>query len=276
MTAAYMPNDTTQSLALHLAFELSWTHWKLAFTTGHGQQARQRTIRARDLAALEQEIGRAKKRFKLDPDTLVFSCYEAGRDGFWLHRYLMKRGIVNVIVDSASIEVNRRKRRAKSDKLDAHKLVSMLLRYHAGERKVWSVVRVPGVADEDNRQLHRDLQELLDERDWGRASLIWDKSNQLCPHLPSGLGNPRAWLHYMPTQTWAWHPIPRSRLEETLAIPRRRLPAERVQRVLQSHTHDLDSLGIVRAQTQVRRYRNMIVAGEWAGRRLGHGIVTHQ
>jgi transposase len=164
MTAAYISNVTTQSVALHMAFELSWNSWKVAFTTGHGQQPRLRTIRARDLAALEQEIAKAKKRFKLDPDTPVFSCYEAGRDGFWLHRYLITRGIVNVIVDSASIEVNRRKRRAKSDKLDANKLVSMLVRYRAGERKVWSVVRVPNVADEDNRQLHRDLQELLDER----------------------------------------------------------------------------------------------------------------
>ena len=164
MTAAYASNGSTRSVALHLAFELGWTYWKLAFTTGQGQQPRQRTIRARELAALEQEIVKAKKRFKLDPDAPVFSCYEAGRDGFWLHRYLTARGIDNVIVDSASIEVNRRKRRAKSDKLDANKLVSMLLRYHGGERKVWSVVWVPGVADEDQRQLHRDLQELKDER----------------------------------------------------------------------------------------------------------------
>lgn len=113
---------------------------------------------------MEQEIAKAKKRFQLDPDSPVFSCYEAGRDGFWLHRYLTTRGIVNVIVDSSSIEVNRRKRRAKSDKLDANKLVNMLLRYCSGERKVWSVVWVPSVADEDNRQLHRDLQELKDEQ----------------------------------------------------------------------------------------------------------------
>jgi len=164
MTAAYASNTTTQSVALHLAFELGWSHWRLSFTTGHGQKPRQRRIRARDLAALELEIIKAKKRFKLDPDAPVLSCYEAGRDGFWLHRYLTTRGVVNVIVDSASIEVNRRKRRAKSDKLDADKLVNMLLRYHAGERKVWSVVRVPGVADEDHRQLHRELQELLDEQ----------------------------------------------------------------------------------------------------------------
>jgi transposase len=164
MAAACISKDTTQSVVLHLAFELGWTQWKLAFTVGHGQKPRQRTIRARDLAALEQEIAKAKKRFQLGQEAAVFSCYEAGRDGFWLHRYLTSRGITNVIVDSASIEVNRRKRRVKSDKLDANKLVNMLIRYHAGESKVWSVVRVPSVADEDERQLHRELQELKDDR----------------------------------------------------------------------------------------------------------------
>jgi transposase len=164
MSAAYTSNVSTPGVVLHLAFELGWTHWKLAFTIGHGQKARQRTIRARELAALEQEITKAKRRFKLSEDAPVVSCYEAGRDGFWLHRYLTTRGVVNMVVDSASIEVNRRKRRAKSDRLDADKLVTMLVRYHAGERKVWSTVRVPGVADEDRRQLHRDLQELKDER----------------------------------------------------------------------------------------------------------------
>ena len=113
MTAACPSNVSTQGVRLHLAFELGWTQWKLAFTVGHGQQPRQRTIRARDLAALEQEIAKAKRRFQLADAAAVVSCYEAGRDGFWLHRYLTAHGIANVIVDSASIEVNRRKRRVK-------------------------------------------------------------------------------------------------------------------------------------------------------------------
>ena len=95
---------------------------------------------------------------------MVRSCYEAGRDGFWLHRHLVAEGIDNRVVDSASIEVNRRQRRAKSDGLDARKLLTMLLRYDAGEKKVWSVVRVPTVAEEDRRQLHRELRTLKQER----------------------------------------------------------------------------------------------------------------
>jgi transposase len=87
-------------------------------------------------ARLTREIADAKRWFGVNSETPVRSCYEAGRDGFWLHRYLTSVGIANVVVDSASIEVNRRARRAKSDRLDARKLVSMLLRYHAGERRV--------------------------------------------------------------------------------------------------------------------------------------------
>ena len=76
-------------------------------------------------------------------DAPVCTCYEAGRDGFWLHRALTKLGITNLVVDASSIEVNRRQKQIKSDPVDAAKLVSMLCRYHAGERKVWSVVNVP-------------------------------------------------------------------------------------------------------------------------------------
>src|SRR5262249_48491367 len=99
-------------------------------------------------------------RFGLPADAPVRTCYEAGRDGFWLHRALRARGIDNVVVDSSSIEVNRRTKRVKTDPVDAAKLVNLLCRYHAGERKVWSVVQVPAVADEDRRQLHRGLKDL--------------------------------------------------------------------------------------------------------------------
>lgn len=164
MTATHDVYRSKTAIRLHLAFELGWSQWKLAFTIGHGQPARLRTIAARDLAALLLEIGKAKQRFDLAEDAEVVSCYEAGRDGFWLHRWLLGQGVRNVIVDSASIEVNRRKRRAKSDRLDAVKLVTMLLRFDAGETKVWSVVRVPAPADEDRRQLHREIIALQDER----------------------------------------------------------------------------------------------------------------
>jgi transposase len=142
---------------LFLAFELGKNTWKLGFTIGVAQQPRERTIPAGDVARLQQEITRAKQRFDLPEDARVMSCYEAGRDGFWLHRYLVAHSVENLVIDSASLEVNRRQRRAKTDRLDVHKLLTMLLRHVAGEKKVWSVVRVPSVDEEDRRQLHREL-----------------------------------------------------------------------------------------------------------------------
>jgi transposase len=123
---------------MYIAFELSNTTWKLAFSDGN--KTRYVTVTARDLIQLEDEIDKAKKRFILKGDVQIKSCYEAGRDGFWIHRYLSSKGINNLIVDSSSIEVNRRKRRAKSDRLDAGNLLRLLMRYHGGERQVWKVV----------------------------------------------------------------------------------------------------------------------------------------
>ena len=164
MTATHHRNVTTKADVLYLAFELGDTDWKRAFTIGLGQPPRLRSMPARDLARLQAEIAKAKQRLQLPADAPVRSCYEAGRDGFWLHRYLNAAGIDNRIVDSSSIEVNRRQRRAKTDRLDAGKLLNLLLRYHGGETKVWSVTRVPSAAAEDARQLHRELQALKDGR----------------------------------------------------------------------------------------------------------------
>jgi transposase len=147
-----------------LAFELSKKHWKIGFTIGMGQRPRIRTIDARDLKALEWEIQQAHQRFKLPKTTKVLSCYETGRDGFYLDRYLQTKDICNLVIDSASIEVNRRARRAKSDKLDVGKLLGMLIRYHGGERKVWRIVNVPSIEVEDRRHLHREMTVLKGER----------------------------------------------------------------------------------------------------------------
>jgi len=149
---------------LYLAFELGESEWKLGFTIGLGQNPRRRTIKAGDRAGLEREIGLAKQRFGLPEGAQVLSCYEAGRDGFWLHRYLVSQAVENLVVDSASIEVNRRAKRAKTDRLDVAKLVTMLIRYDRGEQKVWRVVHVPSVEAEDNRHLHRALQTFKSDR----------------------------------------------------------------------------------------------------------------
>jgi transposase len=159
----------TKVEVLHVAFELSNSKWKLGFSDGN--KMRFKSIDARNLEQLKEEIEKAKSRFRLDDDVRIVSCYEAGRDGFWLHRYLLSHGIENVVVDSSSIEVNRRKRRAKTDRIDARKLLNMLMRYHGGEWKLWSVVRVPSEEAEDGRELGRELESLNKERTRHRSRI---------------------------------------------------------------------------------------------------------
>jgi transposase len=164
MSATRM-NDCNQPQAvLHMALELGEARWKLGFTTGLGQKPRRREIAARDTEVLWCEIQAAKERFGLAAEAPVVSCYEAGREGFWLHRWLVSKGVGNEVVDSSSIQVPRRKRRAKTDRLDVEKLLKMLVRWAQGERDVWGVVRVPTVEEEDGRQLHRELEELRQEQ----------------------------------------------------------------------------------------------------------------
>src|SRR5438270_14095647 len=103
MTATRKQHSTrqTKGRVLYLAFELGWNEWKLAFATGPADNPRLRSIGGRNTQVLAQEIAKAKKRFGLAEDAPVRSCYEAGRDGFWLHRFLDSKGIDNQVVDSS-------------------------------------------------------------------------------------------------------------------------------------------------------------------------------
>jgi transposase len=150
--------------ALYMSLELSAREWQLAFGLGLATASRRRKIAAGDEVALRREIVAARERFGLPPTTLVRSCYEAGRDGFWVHRWLERLGVINIVVDSASIEVSRRARRAKTDRLDAEALLRRLIRYWLGERDQWKVVHVPSVAVEDARHAERTLAMLTAER----------------------------------------------------------------------------------------------------------------
>jgi transposase len=143
---------------LFVAFELGSTKWVLAMTTPTtSQRPRVRQIAAGDLSGLMRELLTAKARFGLPLDAPVRSCYEAGRDGFWLHRWLEAEGIANVVVDSSSIEVSRRARQAKTDRLDALGLLALLQRWARGETRALRVVHVPTPEAEAARQLTREI-----------------------------------------------------------------------------------------------------------------------
>src|SRR3974377_749898 len=126
---------TTKFAVLYVAFELGNSTWKMACSDG--RKVRHVTVTARDLGQVQGALLRAQTHFGMAEASAVVSCYEAGRDGFWLHRDLQSRGVDNVVVDSASLEVDRRLRRAKTDRIDAGKLLRMLIRYHGGEKQLW-------------------------------------------------------------------------------------------------------------------------------------------
>ena len=163
-----MATDLHSEKTVYMAMELSNKNWKLAFSTG--EKIRQVNVVAGDRAGLLKAAQTAKKKLGVSAEAKVISCYEAGRDGFWLHRWLEQQGLENLVVDAASIEVNRRQRRAKTDRLDAERLVRMLMRYAGqGERSVWKVVRVPSEAEEDERRVHRERERLVAEQTAHRA-----------------------------------------------------------------------------------------------------------
>jgi transposase len=155
--------NTTEA-TLCVAFELSENTWKLGCTPGQGQQPRERTVPARHHGRVLNEIAQAKRRLGLPETALGVSGDAAGRAGVGLHQFLQAPGLTNHVVDASSLEVNRRRRRAKSDGVDVHTLLSLLRRYVQGERQVWPVVKGPSVEAEEQRQLQRDVETLQPER----------------------------------------------------------------------------------------------------------------
>ena len=156
--------DTTTEGTLFVAFALREKTWKLGCTTGHGQKPCERTVTARQQERVLDEIAQATRRWGLPATAPVVRCDEAGRAGCWLHRFVQGHGLTPHVVESSSIAVNRRRRRAKSEGLDVRKLLRMVMRYEQGARHVWQVVQVPSVEAEAHRHLHRDVATLTQER----------------------------------------------------------------------------------------------------------------
>lgn len=159
-----MSNTLHSETRLIVAMELSNTKWRLAFSSPNDRKLRQKVVDARNRSGFLAEVSLAKRKLGLSANTLVVCCYEAGRDGFWIQRWLHSESIECLILDPASIEVNRKKRRAKTDRLDAESLTRLLKRYLGGDEDVFSVVRAPSEAQEDEMRLDRELERLKKER----------------------------------------------------------------------------------------------------------------
>lgn len=146
---------------MYMAMELSNRKWKLGFS--NGSRIRRKSVEARDRARVREEVLRAKQKLGLPAEARVICCYEAGRDGHWIARWLSAEGFEALEVDSSSIETNRRKH-VKTDRVDVEKLLDLLLRYCLGFRKAFRVVRVPSEEAEAGQRLHREDEFLTRQR----------------------------------------------------------------------------------------------------------------
>ena len=160
---AAMRVETARSL---FAIELSKQSWVIGFITPLSAKISRRILSGGDWKGLLDLIEEVRARVSRETGRAVdvISCYEAGYDGFWLHRLLEAHGIRNYVIDPASLQVDRRARRGKTDRIDTERLLRSLMAYLRGEPKGWSVVRVPSIAEEDARRLHRERDRLVSER----------------------------------------------------------------------------------------------------------------
>lgn len=151
---------------LYVAFELSKSKWLVGIVLSGESKLSQHQVPGGDTAAVWQVISkkRAAAEKKLCRPVRVVSCYEAGYDGFWLARWLADQGIDNRVLDPSSIEMPRRARQAKTDRLDLERLMRVLIRHEGGERRVCSVVHPPSPEQEDARRVSRERGRLIGER----------------------------------------------------------------------------------------------------------------
>src|SRR5712691_1383309 len=154
-----------ETTTVYIAFELSKSKWQLGVMMPGAEKMSRYQIDGGDLMALSSVLAKVRaKAEQLGKPVRILSCYEAGLDGHWLHRWLSNNEIVNYEIDASSIEVNRRARRAKTDRIDLAQLMRALLAYLRGEPGVCSMVRVPPPEDEDRRRASRERDRLLKER----------------------------------------------------------------------------------------------------------------
>lgn len=255
---AVRKQEYSTEATLYLALELSQSRWRLGFSVGIGQAPRERSIEAGDLVALGKEIHAAQEKLGVGFEAPIKSCYEAGLDGFWLHRYLTAQGIENVVVDSSSITVSRRAKHAKTDSLDVRKLVTMLIHYHSGETSVWKVVHVPSVEEEDQRHLHRELVACRKDRN-RHSNRIYGVLKTQGIELKLGAD----FLEELAAaQQWDKEPLPPGLVARVSREYAMWCYAKQQIRELEAERHELIATGETREMQQVRQLLHMRAIGE--------------
>ena len=160
------PTATSGEQTLHAALELSKNSWLLAIQSLGRDNPSLHPIRGGDADGLIAKLDAARDRQANVSGQVpkVVLCYEAGYDGFWLARFLEQRGIECLVMEPASLQVNRKARRVKTDRIDVEKMLRTLIAWCRGERHVCSMVVIPSVEEEDLRRSHRERDRLVRER----------------------------------------------------------------------------------------------------------------
>jgi transposase len=153
--------------AIFVSLELSRSTWLVtSISPGGGDKMSKHGVTAGNTAGLLARFSELRRKAEARTGKLypIVTIQEAGLDGFWIHRVLEREGIESHVVDAASIAVSRRRRRAKTDKIDGEALVRALLAFKRGEPRVCSMVRAPTPEEEDRRRIGRERKELIRER----------------------------------------------------------------------------------------------------------------
>src|ERR1700716_2635886 len=166
------PSDEPTAIRTHIgaifvSLELSRSNWLVtSLSPGKGEKMSKHSIAAGDIAGLLALFAELKRKaaIRTGQSYPIITIQEAGLDGFWLHRVLQQEGIESHVVDPASIATPRRRRRAKTDRLDGEALLRALLAYKRGEPRVCAMVVAPSPEEEDRRRLCRERRTLIDER----------------------------------------------------------------------------------------------------------------
>jgi transposase len=193
---------------IFVAVELSQTSWLITLHSPDRDRLSRHKLEGGDHAELLRLIKKVRARAaeKIGSVPRVVSCFEAGYDGFWLHRLLAAAGIENFVFDAASIAVEQRTRRAKTDRIDGELLVRTLMAYLRGEPRVVRIVRVPSVEQEDARRASRERERLVVEQ---TAHTNRIKALLRLLGMPVGSLRRRNWLAWFEQQRdWQGQPLP--------------------------------------------------------------------
>ena len=216
---------------IFVAIELSQKSWLVTLHSPDQDKISRHKLEGGNHAELLALIGRVRERAAraLGGVPAVASCYEAGYDGFWLHRLLLAAGITNYVFDPASIAVDQRARRVKTDRIDGERMLRTLMAYLRGEPRVVRIVRVPAAEQEDARRASRERDRLVKEQ-----TAHTNRIKALLRLLGMAVGNPRRrdWLNWLATQRdWQGKAVPPQMLSEIrheharLMLVRKRLDA---------------------------------------------------